>query len=230
MSYAVENYSLEQLQSVTTSVAMASMGCGNPTAIANLAPGEVVLDLGSGAGLDCFLAAARVGAQGRIIGVDMTPEMVALARTNARNLRADNVEFRLGEMEHLPVDSGSVDVIISNCVINLAPDKGVVLAEAFRVLKPGGRLALSDIVLTGTPPPSLRDNLALWGSCVGGAEVVSEFVDKLNRAGFADVRVEALEAWQPRSASACCDTSDASLLEAVGGIVASAEIVARKPD
>src|ERR1044071_6491721 len=142
------------------------LGCGNPQAIAALRPGETVLDLGSGAGFDCFLAAKRVGRTGRVIGVDMTPEMVTKARDNARRVSAANVDFRLGEIEHLPVPDESVDVIISNCVINLSPDKGAVFREAFRVLKSGGRLAISDVIASRPMPPGVVKNLEAYTGCI----------------------------------------------------------------
>ena len=166
------------------------LGCGNPTAILALKPRQVVLDLGSGGGIDCFLAARRVGTRGHVIGVDMTPEMVAKARGNAQKGHYANVEFRLGEIEHLPVADGTVDVVISNCVINLVPDKGQVYREAFRVLRPGGRLAISDVV--ATRPISARDraNPTLWSSCSSGALEIKEVKSILRRAGFKDVRVD----------------------------------------
>jgi SAM-dependent methyltransferase len=166
------------------------LGCGNPTALLALAPGEVVLDLGSGAGIDCFLAAKRVGPKGRAIGVDMTPEMIARARENARKGGYSNVEFRLGEIEHLPVADNSVDVVISNCVINLAPDKERVYREAFRVLRPGGRFAVSDVVATRPIPEKERADLSLWSSCSSGALEVPEVKRLLKRAGFRGVRVD----------------------------------------
>ena len=166
------------------------LGCGNPQALAGLRPGETVLDLGCGGGFDCFLAARRVGPSGRVIGVDMTPEMVAKARENARKGGAENVSFRLGEIEHLPVADASVDVIISNCVINLSPEKGQVFREAFRVLKPGGRLAVSDVVRTGDLPPALAGDGAAYCGCVSGAVSVSELETLLRDAGFSAVTVE----------------------------------------
>jgi SAM-dependent methyltransferase len=166
------------------------LGCGNPTAILALKPRQVVLDLGSGAGIDCFLAAKKVGAKGHVIGVDMTPEMVGKARENARKGRFANVEFRLGEIEHLPVADASVDVVISNCVINLAPEKGPVYREAFRVLRPGGHLAISDVV--ATRPISARDRAdpSLWSSCSSGALDVKEVKTLLKKAGFKDVHLD----------------------------------------
>ena len=165
------------------------LGCGNPAAIAALRPGETVLDLGSGAGFDCFLAAAAVGETGRVIGVDMTPDMLAKARENARKTGAENVEFRLGEIEHLPVADGCVDVIISNCVLNLSPDKPAVLREAYRVLAPGGRLAVSDVVQTAPMPMSILDDDALLCGCVSGAATVADLENWLAEAGFVDIAI-----------------------------------------
>jgi arsenite methyltransferase len=166
------------------------LGCGNPQAIAALRPGETVLDLGSGGGIDCFLAARAVGDAGRVIGVDMTPEMVSRARSNAEKGGYSNVEFRLGEIEHLPTADASVDVVISNCVINLSPDKPGVLTEAFRALRPGGRLAVSDVVATAPIPKEVRDDLSCYSSCVGGAVATSEYERLLKAAGFVNVKVE----------------------------------------
>ncbi len=171
------------------------LGCGNPQAIASLKHGETVLDLGSGAGFDCFLAARSVGPTGRVIGVDMTPEMLAKARSNAATAGTTNVEFRLGEIEALPVADHSIDVILSNCVINLSPDKGRVFREAFRVLKPGGRLAIADIVRTAELPPEVANDLAAHCGCVAGAASVAEVEALLREAGFTDIRI------QPKDAS-----------------------------
>jgi arsenite methyltransferase len=195
------------------------LGCGNPTALLALRPRQVVLDLGSGAGIDCFLAAKKVGSNGHVIGVDMTPEMVGKARENARRAHSTNVEFRLGEIEHLPVADGSVDVVISNCVINLAPDKAPVYREAYRVLRPGGHLAISDVV--ATRPISARDRAdpSLWSSCSSGALPVKEVRALLKRAGFRDIR---LDLKVPRKAPASL-RGQASL-----GVV-SADIRATKP-
>jgi arsenite methyltransferase len=169
------------------------LGCGNPQAVASLKQGETVLDLGSGGGFDCFLAARAVGNSGRVIGVDMTSEMVALSRKNAEKAGYANVDFRLGEIEHLPVADSSVDVIISNCVINLSPDKPQVFKEAFRVLKSGGRLAVSDVVASAEVPESFRDDLASVSACVGGASSVEELHAMLVKAGFQDIRIEPKE-------------------------------------
>src|SRR5512136_2579185 len=158
------------------------LGCGNPVALASLKEGEVVLDLGAGGGFDCFLAAQKVGKSGRVIGVDMTPEMVARARQNAERQGFNNVEFRLGEIEHLPVADASVDVIISNCVVNLSPDKTQVYREAFRVLKPGGRLAISDVVAYGPLPEELRADLGAWSMCAAGALPIDELKATLESA------------------------------------------------
>ena len=165
------------------------LGCGNPKALASLEPGETVLDLGSGAGFDCFLAAREVGEAGRVIGVDMTPEMVEKARENAAESESGTVEFRLGEIEHLPVADGTVDVVISNCVINLSPDKPRVFREAFRALRPGGRLAISDVVLTADVPAELRADPTSVASCVAGASRIAELERMLDDAGFVDVDV-----------------------------------------
>jgi arsenite methyltransferase len=166
------------------------LGCGNPQAIAALRPGERVLDLGSGAGFDAFLAARQVGTQGSVIGVDMTAEMIAKARRNAAKIDVTNVEFRLGEIEHLPVADGSVDVIMSNCVINLSPDKPAVFRDAFRVLAPGGRLAISDIVALAPLPAALATDLATYTGCVAGAALVRDLERMLIDAGFHDVRID----------------------------------------
>ncbi len=203
--------------------ATVTFGCGNPGALAGLQPGETVLDLGSGGGLDCLLAAQRVGSGGHVIGVDMTPEMIERSRANARSGGYHNVEFRLGEIEHLPVADATVDAIISNCVINLSPDKPAVFAEAFRVLRPGGRLIVSDVVSLSPIPDAQRADEALWCGCLSGAEEVSALEGMLRDAGFegvmvtpsepsremvaewtagnpaaADVRSAVIEAWRPR--------------------------------
>lgn len=181
-------YSAEDVTAVPEGANM-GLGCGNPQAIAALKPGETVLDLGSGGGFDCFLASRQVGQTGRVIGVDMTPEMVSKARANAEKGGYQNVEFRLGEIEHLPVADATVDVIISNCVINLSPDKGQVFAEANRVLKPGGRLAISDVVAFAELPETIRQDMALYTGCMAGATTVSDIETMLRERGFVDIRV-----------------------------------------
>lgn len=181
-------YSEDDLASVPDGADM-GLGCGNPRAIAGLNAGEVVLDLGSGGGFDCFLAAREVGEAGRVIGVDMTPDMLSKARTNASEGGYANVEFRLGEIEHLPVADNSVDVIISNCVINLSPDKPQVFRDAYRVLRRGGRLAVSDVVKSAELPPEVEGDLALYSGCVSGAAFVEDLVAVMAGAGFVDISV-----------------------------------------
>jgi SAM-dependent methyltransferase len=180
-------YSDEQLSDVIEGANM-GLGCGNPAALGALKPGETVLDLGSGGGIDCFLAAKAVGETGYVIGVDMTPEMLSKARKNVKKMGVENVEFRLGEIEHLPVADNSVDVILSNCVINLSPEKRKVFAEAFRVLRPGGRMAISDVVALKTIPQGMRDRAVLLTGCVSGAENVRRIESMLKEVGFVDVR------------------------------------------
>lgn len=172
-----------------SSVADVVLGCGNPTAIAGLKPGEVVLDLGSGGGIDLFLAAQRVGPTGKAIGLDMTQEMVDLAQKKTLKVGAQNVEFRLGEMEDIPLEDESVGVIISNCVVNLSPDKDRVFAEAYRVLKPGGRMVLSDIVAEGHLPPAVKESVEAWAGCVAGALEKREYLEKIEAVGFREVKV-----------------------------------------
>jgi SAM-dependent methyltransferase len=166
------------------------LGCGNPQAIASLKKGETVLDLGSGGGFDCFLASKSVGETGKVIGVDMTPEMISLARNNAEKGAYMNTEFRLGEIEHLPVADGTIDVIISNCVINLSPEKEQVFKEAFRVLKPGGKLAISDVVLAAELPEEIKNDVVLYAGCVGGATTVESIQSILNNTGFKNIKIE----------------------------------------
>lgn len=183
-------YRIEQIMDLPAEAVAASLGCGNPTALAELRPGEVVLDLGSGGGIDVLLSAKRVGPTGKAYGLDMTEEMLALARENQRKAGVPNVEFLKGEIEQIPLPEASVDVIISNCVINLSADKDRVLAEAFRVLKPGGRFAVSDIVVRGELPPPVRQSLEAWAGCVAGALEEGEYRAKLAKAGFEGIEVE----------------------------------------
>jgi len=181
-------YSAEDLQLVPE-LAVLGVGCGNPTALADLKEGETVLDLGSGAGIDVFLAAHKVGDHGRVIGVDMTEDMVAKGRLLAEQHGYGNVEFRLGYIEHLPVDSATVDLVISNCVINLTPDKLASFKEVHRVLKPGGRILIADLVTDGELPPDVRDSAAAWADCLAGAMEKEVYLETFRRAGFADVTV-----------------------------------------
>lgn len=215
-------YTAEQLASAPAGSNL-NLGCGNPLALASIRPGETVLDLGSGAGFDCFLAARETGPGGRVIGVDMTAEMVAKARANARRAGAANVEFRLGEIEALPVADASVDLILSNCVINLSPDKPAVFREAFRVLKPGGRLAVADVVALRPLPPELRAELASIGACVGGAALLDEVKAELAAAGFERVAVTPRDGSR-RVIDGWTERADA------GDFVASASITAHKPE
>jgi SAM-dependent methyltransferase len=196
-------YSENDLNSVPEASNM-GLGCGNPVAIASLKDGETVLDLGSGGGFDCFLARQRVGDSGHVIGVDMTPDMIDLARENARKSGYGNIEFRLGEIEHLPVADNSVDVILSNCVINLSPDKEQVYREAYRVLKPCGRLSVSDVVATAELPEEVRENLTMLAGCVSGAEYVENIRSMLINAGFRNIKLnpkdnsrEIISSWAP---------------------------------
>jgi len=181
-------YSQEELKNIPTEANL-GLSCGNPTALANLNTGEVVLDLGSGAGFDCFLAASKVGPTGKVIGVDMTPEMIEKARDNAQKDGSKNVEFRLGEIENLPVADNSINVVISNCVINLSADKSRVLREIYRVLKPGGRIAISDIALKKELPRKIQDNIAAYVGCVAGAMLIDEYKKTAEAAGMKNVKI-----------------------------------------
>jgi 2-polyprenyl-3-methyl-5-hydroxy-6-metoxy-1,4-benzoquinol methylase len=214
-------YTLEEL-SVSSSASDMSLGCGNPHAISRLQEGQTVLDLGSGGGFDCFLASKAVGEKGSVIGVDMTEEMIQKARVHAAEAGIKNVEFRLGEIEHLPVEDESVDVIISNCVINLSPDKQQVLREAFRVLKPGGRLAVSDIITTAKLPEDIEASLACYTGCVSGALPASQLEGLLTHAGFTDVSI----APKPESAEFIQYWVPGRHIE---DYIRSADITARKP-
>ncbi|HMJ22860.1 MAG TPA: arsenite methyltransferase [Terriglobales bacterium] len=183
-------YDALQTGQIPEEALLASLGCGNPTSLANLSPGEIVLDLGSGGGIDVLLSAKRVGPTGKTYGLDMTDEMLALANENKRKTGVENVEFLKGEIEHIPLPDNSVDVIISNCVINLSADKDLVIREAFRVLKPGGRFAVSDVVTRGEMPPEVRKNVFLWVGCVAGALEENEYRSKLASAGFEQIDLE----------------------------------------
>jgi arsenite methyltransferase len=198
-------YSADDLASVPEGADL-SLGCGNPHAIAELRSGETVLDLGSGAGLDCFLAAQQIGPEGKVIGVDMTPDMLARARDNARQVGVQNVEFRLGEIEQLPVADASVDVVISNCVVNLSPDKPRVFREVYRALRPGGRVAIADVVATTELPPEIQKDLAAYTGCIAGAAPVASIEAMLAAAGFTDIRItpkdaskDIIRSWSPGS-------------------------------
>ncbi len=182
-------YTQSELESIPSGADM-GLGCGNPKAIAALQQGEVVVDLGSGGGFDCFLAAAEVGGSGRVIGVDMTPDMISKARRNADKGGYANVEFRLGEIEFLPIADASADVIISNCVINLSPDKSQVFRDAFRILKPGGRLAISDVVATVELPQEMRNDADLVAGCMGNASLIDDLEDMMRDAGFSDIQIQ----------------------------------------
>jgi len=212
---------------------LASLGCGNPTALAQLHPGETVLDLGSGGGIDVILSARRVGPTGKAYGLDMTDEMLALAEDNTRKAGVANVEFLKGQIEQVPLPDRSVDVIISNCVINLSADKDRVLREAFRVLKPNGRLAVSDVVVRGEIPPEVRRSMELWVGCVAGALTEDEYRGKLAAAGFTDVEVETTRVYDIEDARAFLAESglDAdAIAPLVKGKVTSAFVRARKPE
>ena len=213
-------YSKEDLASVPDGANM-MLGCGNPLALASLKKGETVVDLGSGGGFDCFLAAKEVGETGRVIGVDMTSDMISKARRNAEKIQTKNVEFRLGEIEHLPIADNTADIIMSNCVINLSPDKMSVYRDAFRVLKPGGRLAISDIVATAPLPDDIKNNLALISACIGGAATIEETQAMLKDAGFMEIRVtpknnsqQIIQEWDPGKSKKASDYVVSAYIEA----------------
>ena len=193
-------YDLSQISQLPEEALLASLGCGNPTALAKLNPGEVVLDLGSGGGIDVLLSARRVGPTGKAYGLDMTDEMLALAKENKRKSGMENVEFLKGEIENIPLPDNSVDVIISNCVINLSADKDKVLREAFRVLKPGGRFAVSDVVTRGEISPKVRESVLLWVGCIAGALDETEYRDKLAAAGFEQIDIEPTRVYRAEDA------------------------------
>ena len=224
-------YAAGQTALLPEAAVLASLGCGNPTALAELNEGEVVLDLGSGGGIDVLLSAHRVGPTGKAYGLDMTDEMLALARSNAIKAGATNVEFLKGEIESIPLPDASVDVIISNCVINLSADKSKVLAEAFRVLKPGGRFAVSDVVIRGEVPAEVRQSLELWVGCVAGALTEEEFLTKLRAVGFKDPSIEPTRIYEFEDAKTFLSDAglDAEVLaREVGGRVMGAFVRATK--
>ena len=224
-------YADTQTRDLPPETVAASLGCGNPTALIDLLEGETVLDLGSGGGIDVLLSAKRVGPTGKVYGVDMTDEMLMLARENQRKAGATNVEFLKGEIEKIPLPDNSVDVVISNCVINLSADKDRVLAEAFRVLRPGGRFAVSDVVVLGNVPDDIRRNMELWIGCIAGALRDSEYVTKLAKAGFSDVSVETWRIYKPADAAARLAQAGISpeAARAAEGKFASAFVRATKP-
>ena len=226
-------YDAKQVADLPTTAVEASLGCGNPTALAQLNPGEIVLDLGAGGGIDVLLSAKRVGPTGKAYGLDMTDEMLALARENQRKAGVENAEFLKGEIENIPLPDNSVDVIISNCVINLSGDKDRVFTEAFRVLRPGGRFAVSDVVVQGDVPAEIRRNMELWAGCVAGALERDEYVSKLARTGFDGIRVEATRVYDVEDARTFLSRHGIDV-DAVAPLVRnrfmSAFIRARKPE
>lgn len=225
-------YSLDQTAGLPEKAVLASLGCGNPTALAELKAGETVLDLGSGGGIDVLLSAMRVGPGGKAYGLDMTDEMLSLARENQRKAGVENVEFLKGEIENIPLPDNSVDVIISNCVINLSADKDSVLREAFRVLKPGGRFAVSDIVVLGDLPDAVKRSVELWAGCVAGALHQDEYLAKLSNAGFEKVEIEPTRIYRGKDVGSFLAGSGLKgdpILTQVDGKFASAFIRATKP-
>jgi arsenite methyltransferase len=225
-------YAADQVAGLPEEAVSASLGCGNPTALARLQPGETVLDLGSGGGIDVLLSARRVGPAGKAYGLDMTDEMLALARENQRKAGVQNVEFLKGEMENIPLPEGSVDVILSNCVVNLSADKDRVFAEAFRVLKPGGRLAISDVVFRGDVPAEIKRSVELWVGCVAGALEESDYRAKLAAAGFEAIDVEPTRVYKADDARQFLTAKGIdvdAIAPLVDGKVMSAFVRARKP-
>jgi len=225
-------YAADQTTELPDEAVRASLGCGNPTALAELKPGEVVLDLGSGGGIDVFLSARRVGATGKAYGLDMTDEMLALARENQRKADVSNVEFLKGEIENIPLPDNTVDVIISNCVVNLSADKDRVLREAFRVLKPGGRFAVSDVVVHGAVPDQVRKNVELWIGCIAGALQDEDYASKLAGAGFERIGIEPTRVYDVEDARQFLTGQGIdvdAIAPQVAGKFMSAFIRARKP-
>lgn len=234
LSRVIEMYQTSDVAELPSEVTGLSLGCGDPITLASLKPGQTVLDLGSGGGIDCFLAAKQVGETGYVIGVDMTPPMLEKARANKARVGAKNVDFRLGEIEHLPVADSTVDVVISNCVINLSPDKPQVFREAYRVLKPGGRLAVSDVVTNGPLPQGIKNSLSAWAGCIAGALEAEDYINAIENAGFVDVELIPVymdhaimdDAVEQLGLSEYVDRSNEDLYQAVF----SAKVTARKPD
>ncbi|PWT98327.1 MAG: arsenite S-adenosylmethyltransferase [Terriglobia bacterium] len=225
-------YDAAQQSGLPQEAVLASLGCGNPTALAALQPGEVVLDLGSGGGIDVLLSARRVGPAGKAYGLDMTDDMLALARENQRKAGVSNVEFLKGEIEHIPLPDNAVDVIISNCVINLSADKDRVLQEAFRVLKPGGRFAVADVVVRGDVPAAVREHMLLWVGCIAGALKDSEYVAKLRQAGFDGISIEPTRIYRMNDARAFLKTAGIdvdAIAPQIDGKFMSAFVRATKP-
>jgi SAM-dependent methyltransferase len=216
-----------------TDVTGLSLGCGDPVTLASLVPGQTVLDLGSGGGIDCFLAAKQVGETGHVIGVDMTATMIEKARANKTKMGVENVEFRLGEIEHLPVADETVDIVISNCVINLSPDKPQVFREAFRVLRPGGKLSVSDIVTDGSLPEEIKNSMSAWAGCVAGALDASEYIAAIEPAGFTDVELEPVYFDKAMFDSTVeqLDLGEGAIpsIESLEKSIYSAKVTARKP-
>lgn len=229
-------YSSRELESLPEGADL-GLGCGNPTALASLKKGETVVDLGSGAGIDCFLASKKIGKSGKVIGVDMTPEMLERARRNAERGGFTNVEFRLGEIENLPIADNSADIIISNCVINLSPDKGRVFEEAFRVLKPGGRIMISDLVTLKDMPKAIRDSISAYVACIAGAMKKTDYLKTIKSAGFADVKV--VEESKYPIGDLTADLSAGAIIKSMGlslkdvrsleDSIASVKVSAKKP-
>jgi SAM-dependent methyltransferase len=221
-SYQQLGYSAGEVRQYLGDVKTSTQSCGNPLLIANVKAGETVLDLGSGRGLDCFMAAQRVGPEGKVIGVDMTPEVVSMARKTVMKSGLENIEIRLGEIENLPVADACVDVIMSNCVINLSPDKRKVFADAFRVLKPGGRLAISDVVATRPIPDKMKNDDHAYACCIGGAATIDDLTKMLDEAGFVEIRIEPYE--KSREIIESWEAGDKS-----ADFVVSAAVTASKP-
>jgi SAM-dependent methyltransferase len=237
VSLAQALYNEADVAGLPDSVTLASLGCGNPTAIASLKPGETVLDLGSGGGIDCFISARFVGPTGRVIGVDMTDRMLSLANQNKAKLNLTNVEFRKGEIEDLPVESETVDVNISNCVINLSPDKDAVFREALRVLKPGGRFAVSDMVTEGEWSEQLKANVGAWAGCITGAIDQDDYLQKMRAVGFTDVEIESRSSYGLEDLDSLDETSREVLTQDIDWPTVptnvrlySARVVAHKPE